>query len=101
MKGIIVVDVPECCDKCKIGFNNECSDMFECFLNPTMKLKDLEKTKPDWCPIIETGDVAAVNYGTWFDRGSLSCRCTNCGGKNMAETRHCPHSGVKMILAVN
>lgn len=51
MKGIIVVDIPECCDMCKMGFNNECSDEFECFMEPTKRLKNPESEKPDWCPI--------------------------------------------------
>ena len=56
MKGIIVVDVPECCDMCKMGFNNECSDEFECFMEPTKRLKNPESEKPDWCPIITAKD---------------------------------------------
>lgn len=100
MKGVIVVDVPQNCSKCSMLSENHgcllCGD----------KKADGKFLKPGsirvhWCPIIETGDVAAVNYGTWFDRGSLSCRCSNCGGKNMAETRYCPHCGAKMILAIN
>lgn len=51
MKGIIVVDIPECCDMCKMGFNNECYDEFECFMEPTKRLKNPESEKPDWCPI--------------------------------------------------
>lgn len=53
MKGIIVVDIPECCDMCKMGFNNECSDEFECFMEPNKELKNPESEKPDWCPIRE------------------------------------------------
>ena len=34
--------------------------------------------------------------GRWFDVGSLSCRCTECGGKNNRESRYCPHCGAKM-----
>ena len=33
---------------------------------------------------------------TWFDVGSLSCRCSNCGCKNDTETRFCPNCGAKM-----
>lgn len=30
-------------------------------------------------------------HAHWFDRGSLSCRCSNCGCKNTEESYHCPH----------
>lgn len=50
-KGIIVVDVVESCDMCKMGFQNECYDRFECFLEPYKKLENPEECRPDWCPI--------------------------------------------------
>ena len=50
-KGIIVMDIPKCCDMCKMGFNNECSDRFECFMEPTKILENPESERPDWCPI--------------------------------------------------
>ena len=50
-KGIIIVDMPESCDMCKMGFQNEYYDRFECFLEPDKKLKNPEECKPDWCPI--------------------------------------------------
>ena len=34
--------------------------------------------------------------GRWFDIGSLSCRCSNCGGKNNRESKFCPNCGAKM-----
>lgn len=34
--------------------------------------------------------------GRWFDIGSLSCRCSNCGGKNNRESKFCPNCGVRM-----
>lgn len=40
--------------------------------------------------------VAPVKYGSWFDVGSLSCRCSACGCKNDRETRFCPNCGAKM-----
>lgn len=52
-KGIIVIDIPETCGKCKMRFDNECSGMFECFLSSTMEVDGPEKAKPDWCPIKE------------------------------------------------
>ena len=50
-KGIIVVDMPEKCCNCAMGFHNECSDRFECFLEPTKELNDPDHVKPNWCPI--------------------------------------------------
>lgn len=50
-KGVIVVDVPDRCDMCKMGFTNECSDKFECFLEPTNTLHNPERERPDWCPL--------------------------------------------------
>lgn len=37
-----------------------------------------------------------VKYGRWEDVGSLSCRCSECGCKNVRETRFCPNCGAKM-----
>ena len=34
--------------------------------------------------------------GEWYDKGSLSCRCSNCGCKNNKETNYCPHCGADM-----
>ena len=34
--------------------------------------------------------------GHWFDVGSLSCRCSECGGKSNRESRYCPNCGAKM-----
>lgn len=43
-------------------------------------------------------DVAQVRHGRWFDKGSLSCRCSKCGCKNYKETKWCPNCGAKMDL---
>lgn len=43
-------------------------------------------------------DVAPVRHGRWFDKGSLSCRCSKCGCKNYKETKWCPNCGCKMEL---
>ena len=37
-------------------------------------------------------------HGRWFDKGSLSCRCSECGCKNYKETQYCPNCGCKMDL---
>ena len=39
-----------------------------------------------------------VRHGRWFDKGSLSCRCSKCGCKNYKETQWCPNCGAKMDL---
>ena len=40
--------------------------------------------------------AAQPKTGRWFDIGSLSCRCSNCGGKNNRESKFCPNCGAKM-----
>lgn len=39
-----------------------------------------------------------VVHGRWIDKGSLSCRCSECGCKNGKETPYCPNCGAKMDL---
>lgn len=34
--------------------------------------------------------------GRWFDVGSLSCRCSECGCKNNKESNYCPECGAYM-----
>lgn len=34
--------------------------------------------------------------GHWYDVGSLSCRCSNCGCKSPQEYKYCPHCGAYM-----
>lgn len=34
--------------------------------------------------------------GKWIDRGSLSCRCSECGCKSPKEYNFCPNCGAKM-----
>lgn len=36
--------------------------------------------------------------GYWFDVGSLSCRCSNCGCKSDKEYDTCPNCNAKMNL---
>lgn len=38
-------------------------------------------------------NVAERKRGEWFDRGSLSCRCSNCGCKSTKEYSFCPNCG--------
>ena len=42
------------------------------------------------------GDVIERKRGEWFDRGSLSCRCSNCGCKSTKEYSFCPNCGADM-----
>ena len=39
---------------------------------------------------------SAEKTGKWWDCGSMSCRCNQCGCKNNKETNYCPHCGAKM-----
>lgn len=41
-------------------------------------------------------DYRKQSEGEWFDKGSLSCRCSRCGGKSNKESRFCPNCGAKM-----
>lgn len=43
-------------------------------------------------------EIYRVRRGRWFDKGSLSCRCSKCGCKNYKETQYCPNCGCKMDL---
>lgn len=43
-----------------------------------------------------SADVVKRKRGEWFDRGSLSCRCSNCGCKSTKEYNFCPHCGADM-----
>lgn len=37
-----------------------------------------------------------VKHGEWIDKGSLSCRCSNCGCKSSKELKFCPECGADM-----
>lgn len=52
-KSILVIDEADCCNMCKLGFDNECSDEFECFMEPSKHIENPEGEKPDWCPLRE------------------------------------------------
>lgn len=34
--------------------------------------------------------------GEWWDKGSLSCRCSECGCKSPKEYKFCPNCGARM-----
>lgn len=44
----------------------------------------------------KTVDAAPVKHGRWYDKGSLSCRCSCCGCKSNKEYDYCPNCGAKM-----
>lgn len=45
---------------------------------------------------VPSADVVERKRGEWFDRGSLSCRCSNCGCKSTKEYSFCPNCGADM-----
>ena len=50
------------------------------------------------CRMMELPRPQARPHGYWFDRGSLSCRCSHCGCKSTAELPECPVCGAVMDL---
>ena len=56
--------------------------------------------KADWAvgviKSIPSADVVERKRGEWYDRGSLSCRCSNCGCKANKEYSFCPNCGADM-----
>lgn len=50
----------------------------------------------DILEMLENLPSVQLKTGRWFDIGSLSCRCSNCGGKNNRESKFCPYCGAKM-----
>lgn len=46
-------------------------------------------------------DVVEKKRGEWFDVGSMSCRCSNCGCKANKEYSFCPNCGADMRNADN
>ena len=55
----------------------------------------VEKTR-DYIGKFPADDAAPVRHGYWFDRGSLSCRCSECGCKSTEESPYCHICGAKM-----
>lgn len=52
----------------------------------------------DWLTALKMAVKALKKQraGNWFDVGSLSCRCSECGGKSNRESQYCPNCGAKM-----
>ena len=42
------------------------------------------------------GEIDVIKTGKWFDKGSLSCRCSECGCKSPKEYAYCPNCGARM-----
>lgn len=62
-------------------------------------LKEIAATqdKPGCVEIAEERqEKEQKKVGHWTDRGSLSCRCSECGCKSTVETDICPVCGAKM-----
>lgn len=49
-KGIILVNMPDDCCDCRMGFINEYYDQMECYFKPGTEIKP-DGERPDWCPI--------------------------------------------------
>ena len=45
---------------------------------------------------LPAADVAPVRHGRWYDKGALSCRCSECGCKSNRESNYCPNCGALM-----
>lgn len=41
--------------------------------------------------------VDPAKHGKWEDKGSLSCRCSECGCKSPKEYPYCPNCGAMML----
>lgn len=50
--GIIVVKVPDKCCNCRMCFENEYYDQFECYFKPGTEIR-VDEEKQEWCPIKE------------------------------------------------
>lgn len=80
-KGIIVVDIPECCDLCQFSshaYDLEPFEDGECYCSIMMESVDRihEGEKSEWCPIKPMPERAYhENYcdGGRYDRGWNEC----------------------------
>ena len=76
MKGYILVDMPDKCCNCRMGFVNECYDQFECYFKPGVKIKPDIEGRPDWCPIRPQPEKFEAGREMWdeFEDGVESGR---------------------------
>lgn len=54
-----------------------------------------EKSKPDFLQLCKE-EQPERKKGRWYDVGSLSCRCSECGCKSPKEYSYCPNCGADM-----
>lgn len=46
--------------------------------------------------LIDIASTIEPKRGYWYDKGSMSCRCSNCGCKSINEFSFCPNCGADM-----
>lgn len=73
-KGFILVNMPDKCHNCRMGFKNEYYNQFECYFEPGTEIKPDEE-KPDWCPIMQIPDMLTpkANCSSEFADGFNTC----------------------------
>ena len=74
-KGIILVNMPDKCCNCRMGFENEYYDQFECYFKPGTEIKP-DEGKPDWCPIRTMPERA--NHEEYCDNGRYDKGWNDC-----------------------
>lgn len=64
-KAILVIDMPESCDRCPLVYGNDISDW--CLpmgnFNGDVCMHVINSTKPDWCPLKPAPEEQLI----WFD----------------------------------
>ncbi len=81
-KGMIVVDMPEKCCNCRMGFENEYYDQFECYFKPGEEIKP-DDGKPDWCPVRPLPERAY--HENYCDNGRYDKGWNDCLNKILKE----------------
>lgn len=70
-KAVLVIDMPECCDDCKLSDYSDSWELYCCYTGEAV-----DKIKPDWCPLKPVPKKVQVMYGDdsqdW-DKGYNSC----------------------------
>ena len=46
--------------------------------------------------LVSIAETMEEKRGYWYDKGSMSCRCSNCGCKSTSEYSFCPNCGADM-----
>lgn len=53
-----------------------------------------DKLDADFADAVQqAAKVIGRKKGYWYDKGSMSCRCSNCGCKSIKEYSFCPNCG--------